>query len=424
MEDVLQAMQERGLLEAVSDEPALRQALRARRVTCYAGFDPSADSLHIGNLMAIIGLMHFQRGGHRPLAVVGGGTGMIGDPSGKTQERPLLTLDEVERNLAGIRAQLARFLDFAAPDNPALLVNNYDWLGRWSVIDFLRDVGKHFPLGYMLGKESVRRREDAGISYTEFSYMLLQAADFAHLYQHFGCECQLGGGDQWGNITAGIELIRRSLGGAAYGLTVPLLTTASGVKFGKTEAGAVWLDAERTSPYQFYQYWLNVDDRDAVRYLGYFTFLPMARIAELEQATREHPERRETQRELSQEVTRLVHGAEALAGAERASQVLFGGQIQGLSDRVLAEVFQEAPATALPRARLEQGLPLLDLLTEAGLAPSKGEARNLVRGGGVYLNNERVDDERLVIGTAHLASEHLLVLRTGKKRYHLLRFAG
>jgi len=424
MSDLVAALRERGLVEAVSDEEGLRRALQERRITLYAGFDPSAESLHIGNLMAILFLMRFQRQGHRPIVVVGGGTGMIGDPSGKSQERQLLTLDQLERNLAGIRRQLERFLDFDAAENAVLIVNNYDWLSRWSIIDFLRDVGKHFPLGYMLAKESVRRREEIGISYTEFSYMLLQAADFLHLFQEYGCELQVGGGDQWGNITAGVELIRRSLGETAYGLTSPLITTATGVKFGKSEAGAIWLDPEWTSPYQFYQYWLNVDDRDAVRYLQYFTFLPQERIQELAGAIAEHPERREAQRVLAEEVTALVHGPEALASAQRASQMLFGGEVRGLSDQALAEVFQEAPSTTLPRARLEQGIPILDLFTETGLAASKGEARNLIRGGGAYLNNERVADEALALTPAQLASESMLVLRSGKKKYHLVRFAG
>jgi len=422
MPDLLDDLHQRGLIEAITDEAGLRRLIAAGPVTCYAGFDPTADSLHVGHLMAIVTLMRFQRAGHRPIAVVGGATGMIGDPSGKSEERNLLTLEQVEANMDGIRAQLEHFLDFGTPETGAIIVNNYDWLGSWSIIDFLRDVGKHFPLGYMLGKESVRKRVEAGISFTEFSYMLLQAVDFAWLLREYDCRLQLGGGDQWGNITAGVEYIRRSTGETAYGMTTPLILTASGVKFGKTEAGAVWLSAERTSPYQFYQYWINSDDRDVVRLLNYFTFLPHERIAELAAAVAEHPERREAQRVLAEEMTNLVHGPEALRAAQQASAVLFGGEVRGLGDQVLREVFGEAPSTVLPRERLRAGIPIVDLLAETGITSSKGEARNLIRGGGAYLNNERVMDESRTVTPADLAGESVLVLRSGKKKYHLVRF--
>lgn len=424
MENILPALKARGLVEAVTDEEALGRELASRMVTVYAGFDPTADSLHVGHLLAVMMLLRFQRAGHRPIVVIGGATGMIGDPSGKSAERVLLTQEVVDRNLVGMGAQLERFLDFGEAPNAAIMVNNYDWLGKWSIVDFLRDVGKHFPLGYMLGKDSVRRREEAGISYTEFSYMLLQAADFAELHRRYDCTLQVGGGDQWGNITAGVEYLRRSAGVTAHGMTTPLLMTASGVKFGKTEAGAVWLSAERTSPYQLYQYFLNADDRDVLTYLNYFTLLSDERLAELARAVAERPERREAQRVLAEEVTRLVHGEAALAGAQRASQVLFGGEVAGLSDQVLAEIFADAPSIELPRARLAAGLPLLDLLVEARAVGSKGEGRTLIRGGGLYLNNERVTEEGMVLTEANLASEHALVVRAGKKKYYLVRVSS
>jgi len=423
MPNVFDVLRERGFIEQVSDE-GLREILGRERMTCYIGFDPSASSLHTGNLLPIMGLVHWQRNGHRPIALVGGGTGMIGDPSGKSQERNLLGPEEIEANEEGIREQLARFLDFDDEDTGALMLNNADWLASYLFLDFLRDVGKYFTVNYMLAKESVKGRMDReeGISFTEFSYMLLQAYDFMHLYDAQGCTCQMGGVDQWGNITAGIDLTRRLRSKTVYGIVFPLITTATGQKLGKTEEGTVWLDAERTSPYQFYQYWMQTDDRDVIRYLGYFTFLPMEEILGLAEATRTSPDAREAQRVLAYEVTKLVHGRDAAESAVGASRVLFGEEISGVSDRDLMSIFSDVPSTTMARTELDAGVPVLDLATRAGIAKSRSEARRLVSGGGLYVNNRRVDSVERTITLEDLASQHIMVLRSGKKRYHLLKF--
>lgn len=423
MPNVFDVLQERGFIEQVSDE-GLREILGREQVTCYIGFDPSASSLHVGSLLPIMGLAHWQRNGHRPIALVGGGTGMIGDPSGKSQERNLLSPEEIEANSQGIRKQLERFLDFDDGDTGARMLNNAEWLAPYMFLDFLRDVGKYFTVNYMLAKESVKGRMDReeGISFTEFSYMLLQAYDFMHLYDTQGCTCQMGGSDQWGNITAGMDLIRRLRSETVYGIVFPLITTATGQKLGKTEEGAVWLDPERTSPYQFYQYWMQTDDRDVIRYLGYFTFLPMEEVRGLEETARANPDAREAQRVLAYEVTRLVHGRDAAESAVRASRVLFGEEISGLSDRDLTDIFSDVPSTTMARTALDAGIPVLDLVTQAGVMKSKSEARRLVNGGGLYVNNRRVDSIDRTVTRDDLASQHIMVLRSGKKRYHLLKF--
>jgi tyrosyl-tRNA synthetase len=415
-------LEERGFVGQVTD-PGLAKVLDKEPITLYAGFDPTARSLHVGNLLVIMCLAQFQRHGHRPIAVVGGGTGMIGDPSGKTTERPLLTEDEIEENLKGIRAQLERFLDFDS-ENPAMLVNNAEWLKRFGFIEFLRDAGKFFRLREMLARESVKMRlaSDEGMSFTEFCYQVLQAYDFLYLFDKFNCILQVGGSDQWGNITAGMDLIRRIRGKPAYGLVSPLITTSTGTKFGKTEAGAVWLDAEWTSPYRFYQYWMQTDDRDVIRYLNYFTFLEKQEIEELKKEVEENPEKRSAQNRLAFEVTLLVHGPEAACKADQASQVLFGQEIQNLTDKDLEMIFQDVPSSNFRKSRLEDGLALVDALVETNLSKSKSEARRLIQGGGAYVNNVRVNDTNAKLGTKSLASEHIMVLRTGKKTYHLLRF--
>ena len=318
----------RGMLYDITD--GARDMFARERVTAYVGFDPTASSLHVGSLLPIMALARLQRAGHSPIALVGGGTGLIGDPSGKSQERTLLSMEEVDRNLAGMRSQLERFLDFDAAPNPARLINNADWLRSITLLEFLRDTGKHFTVNYMLAKESVKRRlgGEEGISFTEFSYLLLQAHDYLVLHERFGCTLQMGGSDQWGNITAGCDLIRKMAGGKAHGLVLPLVTTSAGTKFGKTEAGTVWLDPARTSPFRFYQFWLNTDDRDVAKYLKFFTWLDAPAIEELERAVVEAPEAREAQRRLAREVTAMVHGAEELQRAERASQILFGGSLK------------------------------------------------------------------------------------------------
>ena len=420
--NLLDELEWRGMLYDSTD--GLRELAATERLTAYIGFDPTSSSLHVGSLLTVMGLARLQRCGHTPIAIVGGGTGMVGDPSGKSQERVLLSREQIEINLAGIRAQLSHFLDFDAPGNAARIVNNADWLGTIDLLSFLRDVGKHFTVNYMLQKDSVNRRleSEEGISYTEFSYLVLQAYDFLQLFDRYGCTLQMGGSDQWGNITAGIDRIRKLRAKKAHGLVWPLMTTASGTKFGKTEAGAVWLDAARTTPFKFYQFWLNTDDRDVVAYLKFFTFLERPTIAELEAATRTTPERRDAQRVLAREVTALVHGADHVTRAERASRVLFGEDVTSLTaDEVLA-VFDDVPSTELPAHELSPpGIGIVDLVARVQLAPSKGEARRLVQSGGVYLNNRRVADPSLKVSRDQAIDGRLLVLRKGQKQNHLVR---
>ena len=388
----------------------------------YIGFDPTADSLHVGSLVQVLALSRFQQHGHRPVALVGGGTGLIGDPSGKAAERQLLTRDQVEANADGIRRQLERFLDFDGPTG-AQVANNADWLTEVSLTDFLRDVGKHFTVQQMTARESVRRRleSEVGLSFTEFSYQLLQAYDFLVLHERLGCTVQIGGSDQWGNITAGTDLVRRS-GGKAHGLVQPLVTTAAGTKFGKTEAGTVWLDAERTSPYRFYQFWLGADDRDVVDYLKWFTDLDREAVAALADAVEGRPGAREAQRELARRVTTLVHGADATAAAERAGRALFGGDLSELSRRELDEVFEEAPSVEVPAARFEGGgAGVVDLLVEAGLASSRGEAKRAVQGGGVRVGDRRVEGVGHAVTRDEAVDGRVVVLRKGKKSVALVR---
>lgn len=418
-------LEARGLVHSASE--GVRERFEAGPVTGYVGFDPTASSLHVGHLLPILALARLQRAGHRPIALVGGGTGMIGDPSGKTRERQLLSRADVEANVDAIRAQLARFLDFEG-EHAARLIDNHEWLGSLGLIEFLRDVGKHFTVNYMLAKESVSRRlgQEDGLSVTEFSYMLLQAYDFLILSDRYGCDLQLGGSDQWGNITAGIELIRRSRGRAAHGIVLPLVTTASGVKFGKTEAGTVWLDPERTSPFHFYQFWLNTDDRDVERYLKSFTFLPLEEIAGIVAEQEADPAARTGQRRLAREVTLLVHGEAGLERAERATGVFFGSRsTRELSAAELLDVFADVPATELLRERFEgEGIGVVDLLTEAGVTTSKGEARRLISGGGIYLNGERLEGPDQRVTTEDAIDGQVLVVRKGKKGHHVIRLVG
>jgi len=400
--------------------------LAKERVTAYIGFDPTASSLHVGSLLPVTALARLQRFGHSPIAIVGGGTGMIGDPSGKAQERTLLSREEIDANLAGIRAQLSKFLDFDTSRNPARMVNNAEWLGKIDLLSFLRDAGKHFTVNYMLQKEAVNRRleSEEGISYTEFSYLLLQAYDFLQLFDRYGCCLQMGGSDQWGNITAGIDLIRKMRAKKAHGLVMPLVATASGVKFGKTEAGTIWLDPNRTSPFRFYQFWLNTDDRDVVMYLKYFTFLERDSVAELESATKTSPEKREAQKVLARAVTEQVHGAEATTRAEHASSVLFGEDIATLgADDVLA-VFEDVPSTEMPADAFSgDGIGVVDLIARVQLAPSRSEARRLLQAGGLYVNNRRVTDERARLRDEQAISGRVFVLRRGQHQQHLVKIA-
>jgi tyrosyl-tRNA synthetase len=402
----------------------VRDVLAREKVTCYIGFDPTASSLHVGSLLPLMALARMQRFGHTPIAIAGGGTGMIGDPSGKTQERQLLSLEQIEENLVGIRRQLERFLDFHAPANPARIVNNADWLVPLDLMSFLRDIGKYFTVNSMLAKESVKRRIESedGLSYTEFTYSLLQAFDFLTLFDRFGCTLQLGGSDQWGNILAGADLIRKLRAGKAHGLVMPLVTTASGVKFGKTEAGTVWLDASRTSPFRFYQFWLNTPDADAVRYLKFFTFLPEERVAELTRELEAAPERRAAQRELAREVTRLVHGPDAVARVERASGLLFAEEITTLNVDEVLEVFDDVPSTEMGAESFAgEGVGIADLLVKTALAASKGEAMRLVKNGGVYLNNRRVTNERERVTGGQAIAGQLILVRKGQRQNHLVK---
>lgn len=419
---LIEELEWRGLVNQVT-HPELGDRLEQERFTFYCGFDPTAESLHIGNLVPIMGMMHLQRRGHRPLVLVGGGTGLIGDPSGKTEERKLQTRENLERHLAGIRTQLGRLLAFEG-DNAATLVNNANWLGELRLLDFLRDIGKHFSVNVMLAKESVRARledRDHGISYTEFTYSLLQAYDFLHLHDSFGCRLQVGGSDQWGNIVAGMDLTRRLRQSETFGLTFPLVTKSDGAKFGKSEQGNVWLDPARTSPYKFYQFWINQANANVPRLLRYFTFLPQEEIAGLEQELAAAPEKRAAHRRLAEEVTAMIHGQDQLANAVKASQAMFGGELSGLDDATLEDIFSEMPSTRFPREALTSGKALLDVLVESGVFPSKGEARRTIKSGGVYLNNERIaEDARL--SEASLCSERIAVVRKGKKHYHLLKF--
>ncbi len=410
----------RGLVHDHTDQTEIQSILGKGGMSLYCGFDPTADSLHIGNLIPITGLMRFQRAGHRPIALIGGGTGMIGDPSGKSEERNLLSAAILEHNLKGIRAQFERFLDFEAGSNSARMMNNGEWLNELRLIDFFRDVGKHFSIGYMMAKESVKSRiADAGISYTEFSYMALQAYDFLHLFEKENCTMQIGGSDQWGNITAGIELIRRIRAKPAYGITFPLITTSDGRKFGKTEEGNIWLDPKRTSPYRFSQYWIQTDDRDVGRFFRYFTFLPVDEIDEIEKEHLKSPEKRAGQHLLAKELTTLVHGAAAARSAERAAKILFGAQLDNIEKNDLLSAAEEMPKTQQSGT---PPFPLIDILLETGLSKSKTMARKELKGGGIYVNNLRITDEESVLSVDDILFGQYILLRKGKKNYHLLEF--
>jgi len=405
--DILQA---RGFVEQVSDEEGLRRALE-QPITCYIGYDPTASSLHVGNLLTIMALAHMQREGHRPIVIVGGGTGMIGDPSGRTEMRQLLTPEIIAANLQAIKGQIGRYVDFS--EGRAIVLNNAEWLAPLNYIEFLRDIGRHFSVNRMLAAESYRQRFEAGLSFIEFNYQLLQAYDFLHLYREYGCTLQMGGNDQWGNILAGVDLIRRVEGGEAFAMTVPLLTTSSGAKMGKTAQGAIWLDAERLSPYDYYQFWINTEDADVVRFLKIYTFLPLEEIEALGRLR--DAEVRRAKETLAYEATRLTHGREAADEARQASRALFRGADAGGAEDVEAAV----PWTAISRAELERGLAVAEALERVGLVGSRSEARRLIRQGGAYLGEERVESEERLITAADFGDGALL-LRAGKKRYHRL----
>jgi tyrosyl-tRNA synthetase len=419
--NIYEELEWRGLLADCTEKAELVKRLGSAAVSLYCGFDPTANSLHVGNLVPLLALRRFQLLGHHPIAVAGGATGSIGDPSGKTQERQLLTREVLDANIASVKEQLRRLLDFDTKINPARLMDNASWTAGVSYLDFLRDIGKHFSVNMMVAKESVRARmedRETGISYTEFSYMLLQAFDFYHLFAAHQCELQIGGSDQWGNITAGIDLIRKKLGKTAFGLTLPLITNADGTKFGKTVAGAVWLDLKRTSVYRFYQYWINTDDRDVVRYLKYFTFLSRGEIEALEKKHAENPGAREAHKALARAVTDLIHGESATAEAIRASEILFGGDLHGISEATFNDIVGEVPTKPVEKSKLDgAGVPIAELLVHAGLCPSKGQARKDIEGGGVYVNNVRETNFQRAVTPGDLLFNKHVLLRKGKKNY-------
>ncbi len=420
MENVIRILRDRGLLEDVTS-PDIEKVVE-KPIAVYAGFDPSSDSLQVGNFVTIMGLMHFQRCGHRVIAVVGGATGMIGDPSGKSAERQLLTAEQVESNLEGIRENLSRFLDFDHPTAPAKIVNNHDWFKDFTFIDFLRDVGKYFRMGSMLSKDSVRSRleGESGMSFTEFSYQLLQGYDFLRLMDDEGCSVQLGGSDQWGNITAGTDLIHRLRDQEAYGVTMPLICDSTGQKFGKSAGNAIYLDAKKTSYFDFYQFFVRTDDADAIRFLKVFTTLPLDEIDDYARKLEEAPEKREAQKRLAEEMTLMVHGDEGLRVALQSTAVLYGEAMDGLHAEELLKVFADVPSTELARDKV-CGQPVMNVAADAGLCKSRGEARRLVENGGLNLNNKRVESLDQTVSEADIIDGKLLVLRSGKKRNHIVR---
>lgn len=424
-EKAFDVLQSRGYVEWCNAEDRLREVMDEGMITAYVGFDPTADSLHVGHLIPLMALAWLQRAGHRPIALAGGGTGLIGDPSGKSRERNLITVEEVRRNVEGVRPQLAHFLDFDCGANSALLLNNYDWLSSHSFLEVLRDVGKYFSVNSLIAREYVRSRledPDKGISYTEFSYVLLQAMDFRHLYEAHGCRLQMGGNDQQGNLLAGSDYVRKSMGGEVFGLTQPLLLTASGTKFGKTEAGAVWLDPRRTSPYRFYQFWFNTDDRDVERLLKLFTFLPLDEIRDLMERHAARPEERAAQRRLALEVTQLVHGEGAGLSVVKASSVLFDAEsdLTDLTEETYAALREEVP---FAEVKLDLPAALLDVLTVCGAFESRGEAKRAIRQGGVSLNGMRASDEGATVSREELGRGRYLFVRIGRKRFHLVAFS-
>lgn len=426
--NILEDLQWRGLLADCTDLEALSERIAKGPITLYCGFDPTGDSLHVGHLMGQLTLRRFQLAGHHPIALAGGATGMVGDPSGRSSERNLLTREQLSHNIACIKGQLAKLLDFESSENPARLADNADWIAPISFLDFLRDVGKHFSINVMLAKDSVKSRlgSEAGISYTEFSYQLLQAYDFLHLHQAHGCDLQIGGSDQWGNLVAGTDLIRRKMGPetTTFGWTFPLITKSDGTKFGKTADGAVWLDPNKTSPYRFYQFFINTEDAKVCEYLRKFTFLSREEIESLEAAHAENPGARIAHKALAEAVTTIVHGADACADAQKASTIMFGGGLDGISEAVFEDVVGEVPTTDVPADQFSgDGTGLIDLVVQAKLCPSKGQARKDIAAGGIYVNNERSNDIARQLTSGDLLFGKYLLLRKGKRNYAVLRIA-
>ncbi|EHJ08970.1 tyrosine--tRNA ligase [Staphylococcus simiae] len=415
---LLEDLQWRGLIYQQTDEQGIEELLNKEQVTLYCGADPTADSLHIGHLLPFLTLRRFQQHGHRPIVLIGGGTGMIGDPSGKSEERVLQTEEQVEHNVQGISKQMHKIFEFGN-DRGAILVNNKDWLGQISLISFLRDYGKHVGVNYMLGKDSIQSRLEHGISYTEFTYTILQAIDFGHLNKELNCKIQVGGSDQWGNITSGIELMRRMYGQTdAYGLTIPLVTKSDGKKFGKSESGAVWLDADKTSPYEFYQFWINQSDEDVIKFLKYFTFLDKDDIEKLEQSKNEAPHLREAQKALAENVTKLIHGEDALNDAIRISQALFSGDLKSLSAKELKEGFKDVPQVEVANATSN----IIDVIVETGISSSKRQAREDVNNGAIYINGERQQDVNYELSPEDKIDNEFTIIRRGKKKYFMVNY--
>ncbi|WP_223590955.1 tyrosine--tRNA ligase [Neobacillus bataviensis] len=416
--DLLQDLAWRGIIYQQTDEEGLKDTVSKEKISLYCGVDPTADSMHIGHLLPFLTLRRFQQHGHRPIVLVGGATGLIGDPSGKSEERKLLTLETVQNNVNGIKKQLQSIFEFEG-ENGAIMVNNYDWAGSMDVVTFLRDIGKHIGVNYMLAKDTIASRLETGISFTEFTYTILQAMDFLHLYQNHNCKLQIGGSDQWGNITSGLELIRKieSEGSKAYGLTIPLVTKADGTKFGKTESGAVWLDPEKTTPYEFYQFWINTADADVVKYLKIFTFLSHEEIEQLDKAVQEEPHLRKAQKVLAEELTRLIHGDNALEQAIKISQALFSGDVRSLTAAEIAQGFKDVPA--YESANEEN---LVDLLVAAKISPSKRQAREDISNGAVTVNGEKITDTAYVLQETDRIEGQFTIIRRGKKKYTLINY--
>ncbi|RIN76992.1 tyrosine--tRNA ligase [Staphylococcus simulans] len=416
--ELLQDLEWRGLVYQQTDAEGLKALLDKEQVTLYCGVDPTADSMHIGHLLPLLTLRRFQEYGHKPIVLIGGGTGMIGDPSGRTDERVLQTESQVEDNVRGISAQMDKIFNFDG-EGAAQLVNNKDWLSQISLIDFLRDYGKHVGVNYMLGKDSVQSRLEKGISYTEFTYMILQAIDFGHLNREYNCKVQIGGSDQWGNITSGIELMRRMYGQTeAFGFTIPLVTKADGKKFGKSESGTVWLDAEKTSPYELYQFWINTSDEDVIKFLKYFTFLDKAEIERLEASKNEAPHKREAQKALAENVVSFIHGQAALDDAIRISEALFSGNLKALSSQELREGFKDVPQAAVSQDTTN----IVDFIVEAGISSSKRQAREDVSNGAIYINGERQQDLKYEITDEDKIDNEFTIVRRGKKKYFMVKY--
>ncbi len=417
---LIEDLQWRGLLYQQTDAEGMEKLLNEEKVSLYVGVDPTADSMHIGHIVPLLTLRRFQQAGHRPILLVGGATGMIGDPSGRSEERNLLTEEQIAHNVAGLKAQMERIFEFGEDGNGAQLVNNFDWVGKMSIIDFLRDYGKLVNVNYMLAKDTIASRLDTGISFTEFSYTLIQGLDFNHLYNHYDVRIQVGGSDQWGNITTGLEVIRKTHdeNAKAFGITIPLVTKADGTKFGKTAGGAVWLDPEKTTPYEFYQFWFNSADADVIKYLKIFTFLSRNEIEALEVSVQEEPHLRKAQKTLAEEMTRLIHGEEALITAIRITEALFSGELKALSASEMRNAFKDVPSTELPKEEKN----IVDVLVEAKISSSKRQAREDVTNGAISINGEKITDLDYVVDSKDRLEDEFSIIRRGKKKYHMVKF--